>query len=357
MARNLRTTYSTLLDKRYMHKSITEAACGHDYSWEGSEAIKVWTIGHGTLQTYDPTRAFDSRLGANVYEMSDEINTYQLSKNITFRQTIDGVLNQDQANIMKANAIMKQIWDEDVVPEIDKYRLSRWANGAGQGVINATALTKSTVVEALLNAGAALDNAAVPHDGRICFMPISMTVKTRLATELQYNDKYTEKNIVNGMVTHLDNMPIVGVPDTWMPTGIEFMIKHKKASADPQKLKMLRSDDQVPGLYGTLLEGLVRTDAFVLANKADGIFLYSQSGVAVTPTITISSHTVTITSTGATSIKYTTDGTNPKVSATAKTYDGSEGATPVTVTAGTVVKAYATKTGSVDSAIASAVDA
>lgn len=346
MAINLAVEYSPLLDKRFTQKSLTEAWCGHDYSWEGVNAIKVWTIGQGTINDYTASGLNRFTSGNAPTEIQDELNTYTLVRKRSFAHTLDITNMQDQKNIKKANAVIKQIWDEQLVPEIEMYRLNTWANGAGTVKID-SALTKSTVIEALLTAGAAMNNHFVNRDGRVIFVTESLAVKCKLASELQYNDAFTTKAIVNGQIAKLNGVPIVSVPDSWMPAGVEFMIKYKKSSADPKKLHYMNSHTNPPGIAGTLIEGLVRYDSFVLAQKAYGIYVYGTSGAAAaTPTAALSSSKIALTSSGATKIYYTEDGSNPKTSPTRSEYS-----TTITPTAGAVLKAYATKTGALDSGI------
>jgi hypothetical protein len=95
-----------------------------------------------------------------------------------------------------------------------------------------------------------------------------------------------------------------------------------------------------------LLEGLCRYDSFVMANKADGIYVYSVGGVAA-PTIAVSAGKVTITGTG--TVKYTTDGSNPKVSPTAQTYSAA-----FNISKNSKIRAYSAEAGKLNSAIASA---
>ena len=351
MAINLMKEYSTLLDKRFTQKSLTEAHCGHDYSWDGVNSIVVYTLDNMAVQDYSLTGMHRFTGGNAPTNIGDEANTYTLAKKRSFGGIIEGVQNMDQKSIKKANALLKQTWDEVMVPEIDKYRLQTWANGAGKTVINSTALTKSTIIEQLLVAQAHLNNKLVGRDGRVCFITETMAVQTKLAAELSYNESYTNKAIVNGEVARMGGLPIVAVPDDWMPAGVEFMVKYKRATADPTKLKMLRALNQVQGIYGTVLEGLTRYDSFVLANKADGIYVYGTGSIAADVTIAVASGVVTLTSSGATTIYYTTDGTNPKTSDTRAAYNGSS--KPSGLVAGQVIKAYAEKTGSTNSGIAS----
>jgi hypothetical protein len=187
----------------------------------------------------------------------------------------------------------------------------------------------------------------VPRDGRACFVTETLAVETKLAEELGYNPSYTSKAIVNGEIARMGGLPIVAIPDGDMPDGIEFMVKYKKATVDPRKLSYMHAHINPPGIYGALLEGLFRYDAFVLANKANGIYVYGTSNIVAEPTAALSTGKVALTTTtaGAT-IKYTVDGSNPKTSKTAEVYSAA-----LTVEDGATVRAYAYKTGMVNSGI------
>lgn len=344
MAINLATEYSTRLDERFKKKSLTDQWCGHNYDWTGTNAISVWTLEDPEIHDYSTT-------GTNRYgtptEVEDELNTYTLTRKRSIAKTMDINNIQDTKNVRKVNAYLKSAWDNKYVPEIDKHRLSRWANGAGLGKVNSTALTKTTVIPAMLEANAALNNELVPNDNRVCFVTETLAVQTRLADELKNNEGFTTKAIINGQIARLVGMPIVAAPDSYMPAGVEFMIKWKNASADPMKLKQLLAHHNPPGVAGYLIEGLVRYDAFVLAQKANGIYVYAKSGVCAAPTATLASNELTLASSDSGTIKYTTDGSNPKTSKTAATYTAK-----FSVASGDRIRMYASKSGMVDSAIA-----
>lgn len=341
MSINLADKYEAKLDERFKKQSLTDKFCGHAYSWEGVNAIKVWSLFSPDLNDYDAT-ASSNRFGTPK-EVDDELNVYTLQKKRSFTNTFDITNVQDQMFVKQANAYLKQVWDERYVPEIDKYRLSTWANGAGLGAVGA-ALTKTTVMEAILNAHAEMDDANVPQENRVTFVRTDVAVKCKLASELANSQHWLDKTIVSGKIAEINGSPVVAVPKSRMPAGVEFMIKYKNATADPVKLRMLRANNDAPGYAGTLMEGLCRYDAFVMAQKADGIYVYSTDGLAV-PTFSKSENKVTIAGTG--TIYYTTDGTNPKTSQTAVLYDG-----PVAITKDTKIRAYAKQAGSMNSAIA-----
>ena len=352
MSINLLEKFSPKLDERYKLGSRTDVACGNDFDWEGVNSIKVLTLMNPTLNDYQVGSGMN-RFGTPT-EVQDEAAVYSLNKKRSFSNTFDVVNVQDQGFVKKAVMYLKQVWDEVYVPEIDKYRLQRWANGAGTVNVDATALTKGTVVEAMLSAQAALDDLGVPHENRFIFAKSSIIIKYKLADEFKTADGIMTKYAIKGQKGEVDGSPLIGVPDSYMPAGVNFMIKYKKASADPMKLKILRAHENAPGIAGTLMEGLCRYDSFVLANKANGIYVHAQSGACTTPTIQIASNKATITAGSGETIKYTTDGTNPKTSETAEVYNDSS---KPTIASGATVRAYAYKTGSVNSGIAEAVNA
>lgn len=340
MSVNLASKFETKLDERYRLQSRTDRYCGTNYSWEGVNAIKVWTLDSPTLFDYTTTGGNRFTGGNAPTEVDDELNTYTLTKKRSFAKTFDVTNVQDQMFVKKAAAYLKQVWDERYVPEIDKNRLSTWAVNAGQGIVDSTALTKSTIIEAILKGHAALDDAFVPSENRATFVRSDVAVATKLATELANNQNYTGKAIIRGQIGEINGSPIISVPKSIMPKGVAFMIKYKQASADPMKLRMLRANNDAPGIAGTLMEGLCRFDSFVLSNKAEGIYIYANDSFAPHVVAAFSAGTLTMTATNKTKLYYTTDGSNPKTSDTKAEYT-----TAVAITTGTVIKAYATRTG------------
>lgn len=352
MAINLATKYETKLDERFTQQSITEAAAGKEFDFDGVNAIKLWTLGKAVINNYTTSPSPGvSRFGA-IHEVEDEVNTYQLMRKLSFNESFDITNVQDQMFIKKANAFLKQVWDEQFVPMVDHDRLHVWTNGAGHVTVGA-ALTEQTVVKAILQLIAILNNARVPKQNRFIFVRESTSVNLALSDHMKYNEAFTTGHIVNGQVGKLKNTPIIEAADDLMPDGVEVLVKYKRASADPQKLRMLRVLPVSENVAGSLMQGLVRFDSFVLANKADGIAAYVNTGSAVaTPTASLSSSKIALASTtaGAT-IYYTTDGSNPKTSSTRSVYSST-----LTVVSGTTLKFYAEKTGLVSSGIVSVLE-
>lgn len=345
MAINLTTKYSPLIDERFKLQSITDKFSGKKYSWDGAKTVKVYSVDNVKLNDYD--REVSANRFGTPSELGDTVSEYTITQDKAFTFIIDEGNSADQLNVKQCNEQLKSNWDEVCTPAIDKYRFGKWINGAGLAEINSTALTKASVVEAIMKASSAMSNALVPRANRACFIRESLYISVKLSSEILGIDFLGEKAIKNGVVGYLDGMAIVPVPDSYLPDGVNFIIKHRDATADPVKLKALRAHKNPAGIDGGLGECRFYHDSFVLGSKANGIFVHAKSGMLAAPTFTLSG-TLAIASADGANIIFTTDGSNPKTSTTAQTYSAALSVSGLT---GALVRAYAAKSGSINSAV------
>ena len=345
MAINLTEKYSPLIDQRFKLTSVTDAFAGKLYSWDGAKTIKVYSIDTVDLNDYDRS-ASANRFGT-IAELGDTVQTLTLTQDKSFTFSIDHGNAADQLNVKHCNAQLKSNWDEVCTPNIDRYRLQRWASGAGLGAYTAAAPDKTGIMEAIFNAGAALSNAYVPRRKRTLFIRESLYVKCKLSSEILQLEPLGTKAVRDGSVGSLDGMQVVPVPDSLFPDGVYFLIKYKDATADPMKLKTLRVQKNPLGFDADVGECRYYHDAFVLDSKINGIYVLGGAGYTQPVTFGDSSGKVTLTcATSGATIKYTTDGTNPKTSDTALTYSAA-----VTLEAGQKLRAYAQAAGEIPSAV------
>lgn len=341
---NLTTKYASLIAERFKGQSITDAYTGKKYDFEGAQSIKIYTVDKVALGDYNRSLP-GGRFGA-VAELGDTVQTLTMSQDKAFTFSIDHGNAEDQFNIKHCNEQLKSNWDEVCTPAIDMYRLNNWANGAGLGLLNGTALTGTTVMRAIMTAGAAMNNKLVPKKNRVLLISESVYIETKLSTEIIGIDTLGEESVKNGVVGRIDGMDIVPVIDSFLPAGVNFIIKYKDATVDPMKLKTLRVQKNPLGYDADVGECRFYHDSFVLDAKVNGIYIHAQSGMLPVPTLTGSS-SVTIACAGSTVIKYTTDGSNPKTNSTASTYSGA-----VALTVGQTLRAYGFASGVVNSPIA-----
>ena len=284
MAINLVTEYQKKIAERFTLGSLTDEAAGHDYDFTGVKTIEIFSI--DTVATVDYTRSGTTRYG-NVTELGDTKQSMTLAVDKGFTFSIDAGNAAEQFNIKQANRCLKREWDEVCTAEIDKYRLSAWANGkglsSGKTVLKNTdaSLTKANIVDAIFNGSAAMSDKKVPRKNRYLFIPELTFVKFKLA-EVVMAHQMNKEAVQNGFKGTIDGMKVVTVPSSIWPTltgggTINFMIKYKGATVDPMKLKNLRVQKNPMGIDGDVVEGRYIYDSFVKDSACDGIYISTGS--------------------------------------------------------------------------------
>lgn len=347
MSLNYTTQYSKFIDERFKNSSITDKFAGKKYDFDGAKSVKVYSVDSVTLGDYNRT-SNGSRFGT-VNELGDTVQTLTLTQDKAFTFSIDHGISADQMNMKHCNNQLKSNWDEVCTPAIDQYRFNKWANGAGLGLLNTSALTKDTVISAIMTASAAMSEKLVPKKNRVIFINESIYILTKLSSEVIGIDTIGEKAVVSGVVGYIDGMAIVPVPSSYFPTpDMNFIIKYRDATADPMKIKTLRVQKNPVGFDADIGECRFYHDSFVLDNKINGIYVHAKGGMAALPTASGTSSITLASATSGAAIKYSTDGSNPKTSETAETYS----AAITGLSSGTLLRFYAAKSGLVNSPVA-----
>ena len=345
MAINLASKLSDKVAERFTQRSLTDAYAGKSYDFSGVKSIKIYSV--DSVPVGDYTRSGSNRFGS-LTELGDTVQEMTMTQDKSFTFSVDAGNDAEQLNIKQVTKRLRMNWDEQATPLIDKYRFSKWMNGAGLVTAESADLTKANIVEKVMDGTAAMSYKLVPLTNRTLFIKESLYIKVKLASEIVGIDKLGGKSVGNGVVGELDGMKIVRVPDVYFPAGVNFFIKYKNATVDPMKLKTLQVHKNPMGIDGDVAECRFMHDSFVIGTKVNGLYVdVAAASAQANPVIAKSSSTWTITSANATSIKYTTDGTDPKTSGTAQTYSEALSG----LASGTVIKAYAAKTGMLNSGV------
>lgn len=269
MAINLATKFESKVAERFSKKSITDPYCGKDYNFEGVKSINIYTI--DTVPMTDYTRSGTNRFGAAV-ELGDTVQTLTLLRDRSFTFTIDKGDAGEQYNVKQSNKALQRQLDEVVTPEVDIYRLSKWADNAGLSSVDGE-LDETTTLEAMFAGMSGMNNALVPSEGRAFFLAENVYNALLLSGKIVGIDSLGAKTISTGKSGPIDGACVVPVPTSYMPEGVNFIIKYKNATVDPFKLKDYRIHTDPPGISGALVEGRIIYDAFVLNSKSNGIYV------------------------------------------------------------------------------------
>ncbi len=269
MAINYASKYASNIDERFHIGALTEPAVNKDYDFTGVKTVNVYSIPTAAMNDYQ-------RTGASRYGTADELeNTVQeltLTQDRSFTFTIDkGNYTETQMANAAGTALQRQI-DEVIIPEIDVYRLKNMAAAAELSA--AAEITSANAFEAFLDGQAALTDNKVTAKGRVAFVSPTYYKYLKLDDAFIKSGDSSQKMLLNGEVGRADGVPVIVVPSAYMPAGVNFIIASPRATVSPVKLADYKIHDNPPGINGWLIEGRVIYDAFVLTNKAAGIYVH-----------------------------------------------------------------------------------
>lgn len=353
MAIYLHEKFAPKVAEAFARESFADGRLNNQYSFSGVRTVKISTPVTVPLNDY-------VRKGANRYgvpqEMEDTVQEMTLSQDKSFTMTIDKGNSLDQNGTKAAARMLALEIKEQVVPEKDRYTFRQLATQAGCIAGNSTALTKANICERISEGTRVLDDAEVPSDGRTLFVTPAAYKLLRLSDEFIKTEALAQVSLAKGVVGEYDGMPVVKVLTSRFPANVNFMIVHKSSATAPSKIADTKLHQDPPGLSGNLLEGRFYYGCFVIGARANGIYVEvdttSGKGVVLAPPAVSEAGAITVPS--GTTVKYTTDGSDPRYSTGAAVITAN--ATGIG-TAGQKVRAYAFKAGAFPSPVAEAVRA
>lgn len=277
MAIELVTKFQPYVDEMFTTESKKSILTNQDFDWNGAHTVKVYKVSTSGMNDYGRNGATDgnwSRYG-EVKDLDASTEEFTLKKDRSFTFAIDKLdTNETIQQVQAASALSRQ-QREVVIPEVDTYVYGVMCEGAGHKP-DAVVLTSDNIYTELIKAGNALDNAEVPETQRVII--VTPDVYTLMK---QCKDIIMETNIGNelrlkGVISNLDGANVVKVPAKRLPSNFGFMLAHPCATVAPTKLEDYKIHEDPPGISGSLVEGRICYDAFVLDNKKMAIYYQEQ---------------------------------------------------------------------------------
>lgn len=317
--------YKKTLLEGFNKASETDALFSHDMDMEfsGVKTVHVTSLKTEKLQDYDRSATVGdrSRYGTTK-EVGDEVQTFTMTQDKALSLSIDKGNNAEQFNMKKAGAVMKAHRDEQIIPEVDTYRLAKWAENGGIHKALSAKPSKTTIVTDIIELHNEMLDAGVPEQITLVIAR-SYLPALKLSTEWAALDSLGGKTLPKGTIGEFDGMPVKPMTTKKMPANVPFMLIYKGAVISPMKINDFKGHVDPPGLSGDLLEFRMMYDAFVLGKKANGVAVACLPGtVSTEPAIEVNGNEVEIGATGTSEVRYTVDGTDPRYSADAKTAVG-----------------------------------
>lgn len=279
--------YVPLLDAVYKRESLTSMFDAAQVDWTGVDTVKVYTLETLGFGNYDRGAGFVPGNLTGAWE------TFQVTQDRGRSFLLDYLDNEESMSVPIANAL-NEFERVQMIPEVDSYRISKWAGTSG--IDGAAAdITSSTVVKDLIAAAeASMDDNEVPYEGRILY--VNPSVYQQLKGEIDRRIINSENN-VNENVEYFDDMRIIRVPSARFNTAItlanpttaagvggytqsgkaiNFMIVHPTAVFNVIKHYAPRIFTPAQNIEadGWLIQPRLAHDTFVFGNKKKGIYVH-----------------------------------------------------------------------------------
>lgn len=272
---DLTTKFLPYVDEAFTAESKTAMLTNQDFNWSGAHSVKIYTIGTATMNDYDRSNrnlnpSSVSRYGS-AQSLSATTREYTLNKDRSFSFEIDSLDQDETQQALNSAAALGRQTREVIVPEVDSYVYSKMTQGAGSKP-DAKALTAAGIYSDILAGSTVLDNALVPETGRVLVVTPATYQLLKQSPDIVMNTDIGNDLRLKGVLGVLDGMNVIKVPAVRLPEKFGFMIAHPCATVAPQKLNSYNSYVNPPGVNGTLVEGRIAYDAFVLENKKMAIY-------------------------------------------------------------------------------------
>ena len=318
MAVNLATKYEKQFAAAFKPNSYFEGKTNTKYSFDGANTIRIYSPVTTPLVNYN-------RSGANRYgspnEMDTVIQELTLTQDKGFTKTLDRGNYTDQMMSISAGAWMNEQIKGVVTPSTEKYAIGQWVRNAGTVYAAEERPNAENIVEMLAEGVRALTDAFVPEDERYLYITSEMFTYLKLADQFLGVDCLAEKALSKGILGEFMGAKVVVLPASYMPENCFALLARKESLLLPRKISSFKTHNNPPGIDGWLMEGRVYYDAFVIGANCSGVWaMVLGSSQQAAPVISFTSNKLTITSSGASQIKYTLDGSDPRFDAHAKNY-------------------------------------
>lgn len=272
MAIQLASKFEPYVDEKFTAESKKSLLTNNDFDWTGAHTIKVYKVTTAEMNDYDRagTGENNSRYG-QIKGLDAVTEEMTLTKDRSFTFAIDKLDTDETKMQVQAASALERQQREVVIPEIDSYVYGVMCSKAGTKP-DAVQLTKDNIYLEIIKGNAALDNADVPETGRIIVVTPDIYLLMKQCKDIVMETDISNELRIKGVIGMIDGANVIKVPAARLPENFGFMIAHPCATVAPTKLEDYKIHQDPPGISGSLVEGRICYDAFVLDNKAKAIY-------------------------------------------------------------------------------------
>lgn len=277
MAIQLATKFKPYVDEKFAVESKKSLLTNSDFEWTGAHTIKVYKVTTATMNDYDRegTGENNSRYG-QIQGLDATTEEMTLKKDRSFTFAIDKLDTDETEQQVQAASALERQQREVVIPEVDSYVYGVMATNAGTKPA-AVALTKENIYLEIIKGNAELDDAEVPETSRVIMVTPDTYLLMKQCKDIVMETDISNEMRIKGVIATIDGCSVIKVPAARLPKNFGFMIAHPVATVAPTKLEDYKIHRDPPGISGSLVEGRICYDAFVLDNKKKAIYYQENS--------------------------------------------------------------------------------
>jgi hypothetical protein len=275
MAVNLASKFEKKTSEALSAGRKTKLVTNQNWSWDGVNAINVYTLTDPTMGNYDVDGG--SQRYGNPTEVEDTTQTFTLSRDRSWTKVMDKLNKQDTQGVRSPGKYLAQATKNVTIPEIDTYVIAAIVT-AGEtasrdDIVADAATTAANAYTNFLAINADISNGEAPDGGRVALCTPAYVSFLKQSTLLSSSD-VSSRDKKSGVMGMLDGVKIVEVPSARFPANTDLVITHADVTVAPEKLVDYTLHSNPQGVSGDLLEYRHRYDAFVDTNKTNQIGIH-----------------------------------------------------------------------------------
>ncbi|WWR19590.1 hypothetical protein V1226_24630 [Lachnospiraceae bacterium JLR.KK009] len=277
MAISLVTQFLPYVDELFTTESKKSLLTNNDFDWTGAHTVKVYKVGTSEMADYNrnPASGFTGSRYGTVEDLDATTEEFTLKKDRSFTFVIDKLDEDETKQQLAAASALARQQRQVVIPEVDAYTYGVMCAGAGHKP-DAIAITAENIYDEIIKGNNALDNAEVPETGRYLTVTPDVYVLMKKCRDIVMETDIANELRIKGVIAMIDGLSVIKIPATRLPADFGFMIAHPCATVAPTKLEDYKIHADPPGISGSLVEGRICYDAFILENKAKAIYYQAQ---------------------------------------------------------------------------------
>ena len=272
---NLPEAYSKILDKKWTLESVVAPAFKGKYEGVNGLAkqFKVFSPIAQKMRDYSTRKSANTpaTFGYEYKDSENNVQTITVSQDKYFAHNIDlsdAKFSKDGS--LDAKEVMQTQLEEETIPEMDIYAISKLATGAGKTIVKA--ITDTNAFSTFKEVMTAQTNARVPRKGRVAF--VGATTFAALTLDPKFSvpsDMVARMNVTGFNHGKIDGCMVIEVPDDYLPTKYTIVATHEKAAAFPKALADYNQGKFKETSSGYYVNGRAVYEAFVFDQKKAGV--------------------------------------------------------------------------------------